>query len=329
MTSDLAWRLGWALTATLGAVLLAWSLTVDFPRFAFGFYGDASTYYSLAHSLAEDFDFEYRQEDLVRVWREFPSGPEGIFLKRGRDFQGLHLTSSIPFVQVDGPFDWDPNRLYYAKSFAYPLFAAPFVWLFGTNGFLVFHAVLMTLCFLCTYAFLVARSHPVHAAVFAAVFLLVSVAPVYMVWLTPDFFNLAFVLIAYFFWAYKEVAAESTTVCLGPWRKTWLMGTRSDIVAAVLLGITTFSKPTLVLLVAPMLALFLMRRQWRRGVIVGSVFGGVVALLFAWNVAITGEWNYQGGERKTFYGAHGGFPFMNERATFSISPRSSCSGIFL
>ena len=57
--SDLAWRLGTASTATLGAVLLAWSLTVDFPSVAGGFYGDASTYYSLAHSLAQDFDFEY------------------------------------------------------------------------------------------------------------------------------------------------------------------------------------------------------------------------------------------------------------------------------
>ena len=47
-------------------------------------------------------------------------------------------------------------------------------------------------------------------------FLFVSVAPVYMVWLTPDFFNLAIVLIGYFFWCYKEVVAESTTVCLGP-----------------------------------------------------------------------------------------------------------------
>lgn len=316
VTSDLAWRLGRASTATLGVLLLAWSLAVDFPSVTGGFYGDASTYYSLAHSLAQDFDFEYRQEDLVRVWHEFPTGPEGIFLKRGRDVQGIHFSTAIPFIQIDGPFDWDSHRLYYAKSFAYPLFAAPFVRLVGTNGFLVFHAVLMTLCFLCAYAFLVARSHPIPAVLFAAVFLLVSVAPVYMVWLTPDFFNLAFVLFAYFFWCYKEVAAESKTVCLGRWRTTWLMGPRSDIVAAVLLGITTFSKPTLVPLVAPMLVLFLIRRQWWRGVMVGSIFAAVVALLFAWNVAITGEWNYQGGERKTFYGIYGGFPFMNERATF-------------
>jgi hypothetical protein len=226
------------------------------------------------------------------------------------------VTTAIPFIQIDGPLDWDTNRLYYAKSFIYPLFAAPFVWLLGTNGFLVFHALLMTLCFLCAYAFLVARSQPIPALLFAGVFLIASVAPVYMVWLTPDFFNLAFVLLAYFFWSYKEVVAESTTAWLGPWRKKWLMGMRSDLIAALLLGITTFSKPTLVPLVAPMVALFLLRRQWTRGFVMSGVFAAVVIALFAWNVAITGEWNYQGGERKTFYGMYGGFPFMNEQATF-------------
>jgi hypothetical protein len=315
-SNDLEWRVGIASTATVGVVLLAWALSVDFPRVTGGFFGDGSTYYSLAYSLAEDFDFEYRREDLVRVWREFQSGPEGIFLKRGRDVQGVGLTGDIPFVRIDSTADWDVGRLYYAKSFIFPLFVAPFIWLFGTNGFLVFHALLMTVCFVCAYAFLVARSGAVVSALFAGVFLLISAAPVYMVWLTPDFFNLAFVLIAYFFWSYKEVLAESNTACPGPWRRKWLMGARSDIVAVVLLGITTYSKPTLIPLVLPLLMLFAIRRQWRRGLIVGAVFGGVVAGLFAWNVAITGEWNYQGGDRRTFYGMMGGFPFQNERATF-------------
>jgi hypothetical protein len=31
-----------------------------------------------------DGDLEYRRADLVRVWREFPSGPAGVFLKPGR-----------------------------------------------------------------------------------------------------------------------------------------------------------------------------------------------------------------------------------------------------
>jgi hypothetical protein len=312
----LAWRLGRASTATLGTLLVAWALTVDFPGVTGGFYGDASTYYSLTYSLVRDLDFEYRQEDLVRVWHEVSSGPEGIFLKRGRDVQGVSLTGSAPFFQIDGPADWDTGRLYYAKSFIFPLFAAPFVWLFGTNGFLIFHAVLMTLCYACAYAFLVARSDPIPAMLFAGVFFVASVVPVYMVWLTPDFFNFALVLIGYFFWAYKEVVFDAASSSRAGWRRDWLLGPSSDIVAAVLLGMATFSKPTHVFLVAPMLVMLALRRQWLRTLIVGGCFGAIVAGLFAWNVAITGDWNYQGGDRKTFYGMYGGFPFQNEQATF-------------
>jgi hypothetical protein len=110
---SLAWRLGASTAGAIGVVLIAWALSVDFVKASNGgFFGDGATYYTLAHSLADDLDFEYQREDLVRVWKEFPSGPQGIFLKRGRD-----------------------QQLFFAKSFIYPLFAALFVWLFGTNGF--------------------------------------------------------------------------------------------------------------------------------------------------------------------------------------------------
>jgi hypothetical protein len=310
----------------LGIVLLAWALTVDFPKVTDGgFFSDGATYYSLAHSLASDFDFQFRREDLVRVWKEYPGGPEGIFLKRGRNLQGITLTSTFPFVTIQTAPDPDTNRLYYGKAFIFPLVAAPFVWLAGTNGFLVLHAVLMTICFACAYAFLVARSTPLAALLFALAFLFASVAPVYMAWLTPDFFNLAIVLVAFFFWAYKEVVAQSPTACLGRWRRVWMLGLRSDLIAATLLGIATFSKPTHILLIAPLLALFVARRQWLRGTIVGATFALVTGGLFVWNLAISGEWNYQGGEdRSTFYSFDpdgpgprlGGFPFLTENSTF-------------
>ena len=80
---SLAWRLGAATTAAIAIVLTAWSLSTDFVEASNnGFFGDAATYYMLGHSLADDFDFEYQREDLVRVWQEYPGGPEGVFLKR-------------------------------------------------------------------------------------------------------------------------------------------------------------------------------------------------------------------------------------------------------
>lgn len=291
------WRLGAASTAAIGILLTAWALSVDYAKASGGFAGDAATYYTLGHSLAHDLDFEYRRDDLARVWKEYPSGPEGIFLKRGSD-----------------------GRIFYAKAYIYPLVAAPFIWLFGTNGFLVLHALLMTACFACAFAFLAARSHPASALIFASAFLFVSVVPIYMVQLGPDFFIFAIVLIGYFFWCYKEIAGPPANRPHAL-RTVWLLSRRSDTIAAALLGVATFAKPTNIGLIMPLLVSAALRKQWGRVAQISSVFGGVVIALFALNVALTGDWNYQGGERKTFYGAgdgtfSGGFPYQNDASTF-------------
>jgi len=310
-----AWRLGVAATALVAVVLLGWALSVNYSRAAYGFFSDASTYYGLGHSIATDGDFEFRREDLVRVWREFPSGPEGIFLKRGSD-PDLRVDGQAPFVHWDVRPDPNPARLYFAKSFLYPLFAAPFIRAFGTNGFLVLHVLVVLVTFVCAYAFLVTRSTPVAALVFAAAFVFVSVMPVYLVWLTPDLFNAGLVVVGYFLWLYKEVATPDQPS--GAPRSAWLVGPRTDILSAVWLGLATFSKPTHVLLMLPVLGLFALRRQWRRGIAIGLVYSAVVIGLFGANVAITGDYNYQGGDRKTFYsgGESRGFPFQTDDRTF-------------
>lgn len=302
-----AWRLGAAATAAIGVMLTAWALSVDFAKLSGGFRGDAATYYTLGHSLATDLDFKYQRDDLVRVWKEFPSGPEGIFLKRGGD-----------------------GTLYYAKAYIYPLVAAPFIWLFGTNGFLVLHALLMTACFACAYAFLAARSHPVAALIFAVAFLFISLVPIYMAQLGPDFFIFAIVLIAYFFWCYKEVGGspEQRPNAL---RTRWLLAERSDLISAALLGLATFAKPTNIGLFMPSFVSALLRGQWARLAKMSGVFVGTTVLMFALNVALTGEWNYQGGERKTFLAAgdgrfFGGFPFQNDASTFDSVGLSSVGG---
>lgn len=306
---SLAWRLGASSTAAIGVVLLTWALSMDFVKTSNNaFFGDAATYYTLGHSLATDLDFEYRRDDLARVSKEYPTGPEGLFLKRAND-----------------------GRLFYAKAYIYPLIAAPFIRAFGTNGFLVLHALLMTLCFLCAYSFLCARSHPVGALVFACAFLFVSLVPIYMVQLAPDFFIFAIVLIGYYFWCYKEVAGPIAESQLTSWRTRWLLGPRSDLAAAALLGVGAFAKPTNVLLIAPLLVSALLRHQWQRAVKIGATFAVVVATLFALNIAVTGEWNYQSGERKTFYRGGGvdfkaGFPYQDEGKTFDTVGRGSVGG---
>jgi hypothetical protein len=292
--------------AVLGLFLFGFAISVNFPVAAHGFQSDEATYYSLAHSVASDGDFVFERQDLTRVWKEFPTGPEGIFLKRGRDVE-VRWGGRFPFVHLARRHDRRADRLYYGKSYIYPLVAAPFVRLFGTNGFLVLHAILMVLNFACAYAFLVARAEPHVALLYAGVFFAGSVAPVYIVWLTPEIFNLSLVLLGLFLWTYKEVAARSDG--------GGLRSTSSDYWAAALFAIATFSKPTNIVLILPVIALHVWRRQWRGAVLSGAVYGSLVAALLAGNFAISGELNFQGGDRKTFYAATG-FPFQSAEATF-------------
>ena len=110
----------------------------------------------MGYSLALDGDLTYRREDLVRVWREFPSGPSGVFLKKGRDITDWGFMRRPPFVWTTSVPDPDPSRYYYGKSFIYPR-SRRRSFAFGTNGFLVFHALLLAVVAWCSYVFLLAR----------------------------------------------------------------------------------------------------------------------------------------------------------------------------
>jgi len=298
----------------LGTLLVTFALSVDFPKVAFAFQSDEATYYSLAYSLARDGDFTYERRDLERVWPEFPTGPEGIFLKRGHDVK-LRFTWRFPFLELEQRPDSRSDRAYYAKSFIYPLAAAPFIVFFGTNGFLLLHALLLTIDLGVAYAFLRARASPIAALSYACVFFFASAAPVYFVWLTPEIFNLSIALYALFFWAYKEVAPAPEPE--GPpsaWGR-FLRSSGSTWLAAAFTGILIFSKPPYGAVLIPMLALALWRRQWRVLLITTAVCAVVAGGFFTWNLAITGEANYQGGDRNTFYGGTG-FPFQTQSSGF-------------
>jgi hypothetical protein len=301
---------GYLACGVVGLLLLGFALGVDFRRAAFGFQSDGATYYSLAYSLAHDLDFAFERKDLERVWHEFPTGPEGIFLKKGKDVR-LGPSGRFPFLWSTTP-DTRDDRLYYAKSYIYPVAVAPFVRAFGTNGFLVFHGLLLTLCLTAAYSWLRATSPPGIAFGYAFAFLFASAAPVYMVWLTPELFNLAVVFLGTFLWTYKLAAPGDEA---GGRLARFLRSPASDVAAAVLIGIAAFSKPTNVLAAAPLVIYLAWQRRWRHGARAGLVCAGVVAGLFLLNVAITGEYNYQGGDRNTFYGATG-FPFQRPGATF-------------
>ena len=280
-----------AAIAAVGILLAGFSLTVDYPHTAGGFWSDGATYYTMAHSLAFDGDLLFAREDVERVFREFRNGPSGIFLKKGRELD-LTLTTEVPFLVSQGPLTDD---IYFAKAFLYSLVAAPFVRVFGTNGLLLMHAVLFTAVLLAGYFFLAASNSRFIALAFTGTFFFASVAPAYFVWVTPELFNLCLVFLGAFFWLYKEQADDPPFV---------LRGLTSDLIAAAIWGAVTYSKPNNLFLIIPFLVLLAWRRQWLRGLRVGAVFALFLGGLFIANLLITGDMNYQGGERKTFGGTY-------------------------
>jgi len=302
-------RAGLLLAALVLCVYGGLAVGVNFPRAAIGIQSDEATYYMMGHSLVRDGDLTYRREDLVRVWKEFDSGPSGVFLKRGSDVLDAGLMLKPPFFWLRTQPDPDRSRLFYGKSYIYPVFAAPFVMVFGTNGFLVLHAVLLALVIWCAFLFLHAQMRAAVAALLAGAFVMVTVVPVYFVWITPELFNFALGVFAYFCWLYKEVAPREH---VGR-RMQWLLDGRSDLIAAVLLGIATFSKLWSALLFPPLALYLIWRRNIRRATVASALFSIVTAALFAINVAISGEWNYQGGSRAPFYHE---FPFQTPASEF-------------
>jgi hypothetical protein len=281
----------------LGAVLVAGTLALDLPRAANGeVWGDGATYHAMALSLARDFDLRYEARDLERFRLEYPNGPQGLFLKRASGGLRFDAAQGFPWLRRVRP---DEGQLYYAKAFAHPLAAAPFVVLLGTRGLMLLNGLLLSGALWLAYALLRRRGHAASGALAAALALfLLTVTPLYLVWPTPELFALLLVTAGLTAWASDR-----------------------PLLSAVLFGIAGYVKPPNVLLaaplgLAPLLSGLAEGRFWRglgeslrRGVVLVLTAGAFSAA----NAALTGELNYQGGERKTFYGR---FPFDAQGTSF-------------
>jgi hypothetical protein len=260
------------------------------------FWSDGATYHGMAWSLAEDGDLQYEARDVFRTRREFPSGPQGIFLKRASGGWELAAEAGFPWLRRVPATD---PRIYYAKAFAYPVAVAPLVKLFGTRGLLLANAAFLGLAVVLGYAELRRRTTPGRALLATLALFLGTVTPLYLFWPQPEIFNLALI-----------------TAGLVAWR--W----NRPVLAAVLLGVATYSKPYNLFLALPLglEPLLAPRRELGRGLLEsirrGALLAFTVAALFGVNRLVTGEMNYQGGERKTFYGT---LPFEAHGVTFGNS----------
>jgi hypothetical protein len=169
----------------------------------------------------------------------------------------------------------------------------------------------MALVVWCGYLFLHTRMAAAPAAVLSAGFVMATVVPVYFVWITPELFNFTTGFVAYFCWLYKETAPDSHITR----RMRWLTAGRSDLAAAALLGIATFAKAWSAFLFPPIVLWLLWKRRYARAVTSSVLFLAVALGLFGVNMAISGEWNYQGGARSTFVHE---FPFQSPTSSLAV-----------
>jgi hypothetical protein len=293
-------RAGVALTAAALALAAA-AVSLDLPRASGGeFFGDGATYYAMAWSLARDHDLRYDERDLARVRAEYAGGPQGIFLKRASGGLTTDGASGFPWLRRVRP---EEGRLYFAKAFVHPLLAAPFVAAFGTRGLMLANGLLFGAALWLAYEVLVRRGHSPGSALAGALALgPLTVVPVYVVWPTPELLGFALVTAGLAAWAAGR-----------------------PLLSALLFGVAGYLKPPNVLMAAPLGLDALLPRSGeplfgptlgrrasetlRRGAVLAATAGS----LYAVNAAFTGELNYQGGERKTFYGR---FPFDTTGASF-------------
>lgn len=279
------------LLAAVATALLLFAATLPVSLQKEGFFSDEATYYAMAYSLAYDGDIRYEAHDLERVYDNgWEAGPAGIFLR----------------------YDEPTGRMYYAKAFAYSAAAAPFVRAFGDNGFFLLHALLLAGVLIAGYAYLRRVLEARWAVAWVLAYFLGSIALLYYFWITPEIFNLAVGFFATFLWLYKERPPGWPEVM--PWEPHgWLAGAWTDVAAAVLYGVAAYSKPPSIILLGPMLAWLLWRKRNRRLAVVAVVALATVVGLFAATHATTGDWNYMGGDRRTF---HGPYPFQYRQFGF-------------
>lgn len=233
-----------------------------------GFFSDESGYFSIIQSLAHDADLRYERKDLLRIKELFPPGPVGFFLKKISN-----------------------DRYYFAKSFAYPLAASLFFKLFSLNGLLLFNGLMIFFSILMAY-YLLKQHHPQsNSLAFGLLFVLASVVPVYIWWMTADLFNFFVMFAGLFFFFYK-------------FKKPWLF-----YLSSLFFSLAAFSKPWIVVAVAIVYLTLLFGKQWKRFAILSAlsvvIFGSFVLFLYQQ----TGHLDYklfQGGERRSFIG---GYPY--------------------
>ena len=158
-----------------------------------------------------------------------------------------------------------------------------------------------------------ARMRPAVAATLAGAFVMASVVPVYYVWIAPELFNFTLGAGRVLLLALqgggraRAGAASARDGCSGLAATSWPRCCSESRRSRRFRTRCCFRRSSCGML---------WRRRWRRAVAASVAFGVVAVGLFAVNMAISGEWNYQGGQdRSTFVYE---FPLQTPTSGFDV-----------
>ncbi len=258
---------------------IAFSFSVDLPkRHAGGFKSDESTYFAITQSLAYDQDLRYELRDLQRISRRFITGPMGIFLAKKAE-----------------------GTIVFAKSFAYPLWAAPFFRLFDSHGLLLLNALMLIACLLMGYRML-RLNNPIPLSLgLSIVFCASTVTPVYLWWMTADLFNyfVCFAGLYFFFYPFR--------------RHAW------QAVSGFFFAFAIYSKPSTALALAVVALLLLVRKQYKRFLLICLTGALTLSALLLFGYSQSGDINYMAGDRRSF---HFEYPMQKPDISFESAQHS-------
>lgn len=159
--------------------LVCYAASVGPERIPGRFVAEESTYALMTRSLWDDGDLLWTYLDSRRAARDHAGTLGRVVLMR---------------PQPEGA------RVYFAKPFLYAFLAVPFYALMGTNGFLVFNALMFTLMAALGARYIGGRNPPVRSALLAGSFFLLSAAVPYVFWIQPEVFNMLTLFLGGYFW---------------------------------------------------------------------------------------------------------------------------------
>jgi hypothetical protein len=224
----------------VGLFLVLLPLALGKPGLPPALKADEAAYYLMAESLVHDRDLRFGTEDSERLFHDFHFRP----------------ARNVILLSDDG---WSTAR--YGKPLIYPLLAAPWVALFGSNGMVSFNALLLVGLLLLGTRYLARYNEPWLAALFASGFFLASTLFAYVFWLQPEMLNAFCVGAALYLGLpiHESDKPDSPRLAGDSARAVRSPGIPRLVLSGVLLAIAIYNKPMLVVLALPIVGAPLLR----------------------------------------------------------------------